>query len=317
MTFSLEQASLEEAIQFHSINSAGTAFQNPMIAKRLDWQCDWWFITKGSEKLGILPTYVDHEGNATTPDFSYFFGPYFSNSFLARPVSSQFADRQKIFVVILHHLRENFGNFKIELGPRETDVRAFLWWNDAANLPRLRVTPRYSAQIDSLQITPNEVIEEGFRTLRRREIRRAYSTDTFSFSDTVNWPTCEQYYKQVLERSGSAPTVQSLKVLRAMSSLTPIDESFAITATDTESGNLASMIFCIRDKRVSNLVLNLTQERYRKSGIAALTMRNAILRAKELGDTAFDFNGANSPNRGDDKHSYGAKPVLYFQVEST
>ena len=29
----------------------------------------------------------------------------------------------------------------------------------------------------------------------------------------------------------------------------------------------------------------------------------------------FDFNGANSPNRGDDKHSYGAKENLFFDLK--
>lgn len=29
----------------------------------------------------------------------------------------------------------------------------------------------------------------------------------------------------------------------------------------------------------------------------------------------FDFNGANSPLRGDDKHSYGASEKLYFQLD--
>ena len=30
---------------------------------------------------------------------------------------------------------------------------------------------------------------------------------------------------------------------------------------------------------------------------------------------SFDFNGANSPLRGDDKHSYGAEEKLYFQLK--
>ena len=29
-----------------------------------------------------------------------------------------------------------------------------------------------------------------------------------------------------------------------------------------------------------------------------------------------DFNGCNSPNRADFKHSFGAEPVLFFRVTS-
>jgi lipid II:glycine glycyltransferase (peptidoglycan interpeptide bridge formation enzyme) len=41
----------------------------------------------------------------------------------------------------------------------------------------------------------------------------------------------------------------------------------------------------------------------------------AIETARDRGLKYFDFNGANSPDRGDNKHSYGAEPVLYFDIE--
>ena len=48
--------------------------------------------------------------------------------------------------------------------------------------------------------------------------------------------------------------------------------------------------------------------------MAALNILSSIMSAKNNGKKVFDFNGANSPDRGDDKHSYGAKYKLYFEV---
>ena len=36
--------------------------------------------------------------------------------------------------------------------------------------------------------------------------------------------------------------------------------------------------------------------------------------AKKRKMNYLDFNGANSPNRGDDKHSYGAGQELFFEI---
>jgi hypothetical protein len=41
----------------------------------------------------------------------------------------------------------------------------------------------------------------------------------------------------------------------------------------------------------------------------------AIETARDRGLKHFDFNGANSPARGDNKHSFDAEPVLYFDIE--
>ena len=36
--------------------------------------------------------------------------------------------------------------------------------------------------------------------------------------------------------------------------------------------------------------------------------------AKKKGYSVFDFNGANSPRRADDKHAYGAISTNYFNL---
>ena len=44
-------------------------------------------------------------------------------------------------------------------------------------------------------------------------------------------------------------------------------------------------------------------------------MLESIKLSKKLGKSFFDFNGANSLVGADDKHSYGSKYRLYFELE--
>ena len=68
------------------------------------------------------------------------------------------------------------------------------------------------------------------------------------------------------------------------------------------------------DKDSVHLVLNSCENNWRKKGIMAWGTNNLI--NDYIGKFKyFDFNGANSPLRGDDKHSYGASEKLYFQLD--
>ncbi len=68
------------------------------------------------------------------------------------------------------------------------------------------------------------------------------------------------------------------------------------------------------DKNSIHLVLNCSNKNWKKKGIMAWGLNNLFY--KYVGKYKyFDFNGANSPLRGDDKHSYGSYEKLYFHLE--
>ena len=68
------------------------------------------------------------------------------------------------------------------------------------------------------------------------------------------------------------------------------------------------------DKNSVHLVLNSCENKWKKLGIMAWGTNNLLNYYVNKFDK-FDFNGANSPLRGDDKHSYGALEKLYFQLK--
>ena len=68
------------------------------------------------------------------------------------------------------------------------------------------------------------------------------------------------------------------------------------------------------DNNSSHLVFNLASKRWKEKGIMSWCIHKTIIDAKKKGKNIFDFNGANSPLRGDNKHSFGSKSVLYFKI---
>jgi len=60
-------------------------------------------------------------------------------------------------------------------------------------------------------------------------------------------------------------------------------------------------------------MLKLAEKNWKKKGIMAWGINN-LLDSYVSKFKNFDFNGANSPLRGDDKHSYGSKEKLYFHL---
>lgn len=318
MAFNIARVSNNDAVSFFLSNSSGTVFHHPQVAEILGAGCEWWSVSKGSEPFQIFPIWKNAIGAASVPSFTYYFGPYWSDTFMARPTSSRYSDSQKIYKLVLEHLAKNHREFQFEFPHSETDMRAFLWWNHDNNLPTLSIQPRYSALIDGLQDKSEETLVANFRSVRRQEIKKAVNLGEFSISDDVEWHLVENLYSRVVTRSsnGSETSSDTMQYLRRLSTLLGTTFAECTAYIDSKKGILASLTLTMRAKGVTHLVLALTAPEYRKSGIGPMSVSAAILKAKSSGDSSFDFNGANSPLRGDDKHSYGATPALYFRVSS-
>ena len=61
-------------------------------------------------------------------------------------------------------------------------------------------------------------------------------------------------------------------------------------------------------------VVSASDRIWRDARLNAHGRLRCILAAREMGADAYDFVGANSPQRGSDKHSYGAEAELYFDL---
>lgn len=313
--FTIREATRAEAIDFWARSSRASVFVAPEILETLGPRCEWWIVEKGSEPFLLWPVALDGKGQPCLPSFSYYVGPVWSDTAMSRAPSSRFSDRLKVYELCTEFLVERYHSLLFELSPQLLDVRAFSWWNyGQVDSHRFSIEPRYTAQLRNLQAKAEEEIVLGFRELRRREIKRVNSEGRFSIHSDVGWDEIVDLYCRVFNDQAIDVEPQTQQVLDRLGELVATKWATLTVAKERDSEITVSAIFTLRAKGVSNLVLNLTRPDFKKSGVGPWTVVHSIMGAKSLGDEVFDFNGANSPRRGDDKHSYGAEDVLFFRL---
>ena len=180
------------------------------------------------------------------------------------------------------------------------------------NKTQSKKNPRYTAQISYSDNSFN--LEKSYREVRRQELKKIAKLDNFYICDDVEPSTICDLYESILAKQNlkiSESTQDSIKQLHKLAST---ENGFLNVVKNKETGDLAYIALILRAKGVSNLVLSLTNNNYKNTGLSVYGIHSTIKKSLSLGDLIFDFNGANSPKRSDDKHSYGAEEKLYFDI---
>ena len=313
--FSFDLVGDGEAKTFWEDSPHASVFTNPAVLSRLGSHVDWWVARKKGEPLCLWPVCRPDGATVGLPEFSYYVGPMWSQKGSKTPAHRWLAESTRVYEGLIHLFIERYGAMHAELPPGVTDVRVFDWWNyHEPKKPRFSIRARYTACIRGLQARNIDEIAADFRFVRRYEIRQAVKCGLPA--RTAEWTLLDLsfLYSEVMGRQDLTVSDTTKREIAVLVDLVADGMGEVIAFRDSESGELTSMVLLLQDKGVANMVLNLTANRWRGSGIAAWTVYHAIQAAQARGADVFDFNGANSPDRGDDKHSYGAAPELFFEV---
>lgn len=231
-------------------------------------------------------------------------------------MSSRFAESQKVYSLMISGLLEENGYVYSQMHPTLSDVRAFDWWNYGGDgLPRFSIRPRYSALISRLQDQALSEIIRNFRSVRRQEIRKFLSSSEVEVSEHVELDELLVLYNDFFLSKGISPDSYELDTLSRIYSIRCLGGAKLTAVREPgPSGALLGCALVLDAAGFSNLVMKVTSP-IAPPGLSTFLAVEAIKSSKSRGSVAFDFNGANSPRRGDDKHSYGADDLLYFELE--
>ena len=290
-----------------------SVFSRPSVLSKLHEVVEWWAVFKGCEAQCSWPVPIDGLGQVVRVPFTYWVGPLWSSIASRHPAHRTLALTTSVYELFISTFLEQYGVIQAELHPTLTDVRVFDWWNyHEPSLPRFRIRPRYSAEVELLG--PGEPPEAHFRELRRREIRKfATRKDDFEPSGEVGWEEVSRLYLETL--ADESMDMSSLQAkIRSLIGLIEEGHGWVQAQRFRSDGSLACVILLLCDTGQANMVLNVADRRVRSSGVMADAVLSSMVEAWDRGLTRFDFNGANSPRRGDDKHSYGSRPVLFFEL---
>lgn len=310
-----------DAHEFWLRSPQATVFNQPQVADRLAHAVRWWEARKGSETLLVWPVATDEWGSPYLPLLTYYFGPMWAPASLSRSASRHFVDKTAVYSSCIQALIESHGSVAAELHPSLLDVRAFDWWHYGhPQSERFLISPRYSARICELDKRSMSQVRAAFRSVRRREIEAAirrgeYEIEVRKTCTALDIDVMGPWYLGLLGSLSEGQRTTCLRAIRAVGDVINEGWGFHLSCRHRETGDVVGVALVLVAQGTANLVLSVSSPSHRTRGVPQLLNYSAIETSKSVGMSNFDFNGANSPHRGEDKHTYGAGEVLYFRLQ--
>ena len=314
--FSFEPVDNSKALKFWNDSPHASVFTHPDVLSKLCFTVEWWMACKGCEPYCLWPVCLGRDKTVEIPGPVYYAGPMWSRAGATIPVHSRLADSQSVYQGLASRLIDTYGVINAQLPVGVQDVRPFAWWNShQKDRPGFNIMPRYTARLENLsRLEPQEILS-GYRPVRRKEIRRLQRQGAPERSLDWDQEELATFFCRELEAQGLDLTGPGRDLVHSLTGLAAQGWGEIIAFRDPENRDLTSALVLLRAGGVSNMVLNITSRKWRSQGLNSWTIHQGILAAKACGDDVCDFNGANSPERGDDKHSYGAEARLYFELK--
>lgn len=307
---------INDVVAFWNNSPYATVFTHPEVLQCLSDKVEWWMAWEGEEPVCFWPICMPDGKNVGIPGFTYYVGPMWSQSIHCIPNHRWLAMSSRVYEGFIELFLTRYGAINACFPLGLLDVRVFDWWNyHEANKPRFQIRPRYTACINNLQDKQEDEIIADFRELRRRELRRIRKIGPPM--QTTNWTVKDilNLYNEVMARQNIVVSEKIHKQIISLVDLVNRGFGEVVAFYDDKCKQVVAALLLLYGKGVANMVLNLVSDSWRTKGLSAWAILNSIMIAQKRGISCFDFNGANSPNRGDDKHSYGATPVLYFEIK--
>ena len=282
------------------------------------WQA--FYVTKGEKiKAGILVILDEAQINIIQDELIIHSGLIFNDE-PNQKYSKATAERYEITVSTIDWLAKKFKQITIALSPGIDDMRPFLWYNyDDERINRhfllnLRYTSFLSIEgCEESNLQTNTVFRH-LDTQRQQDIRKAikFGVRTFEAEDV---DTIVDLYAKMMSSNSSKQSPDKLIRLTNLIRGAVLQGFGAIFFTQNTLGQVLYVTFFVWDEKRAYYILgapgDLIRERYR--GSIALWQSFALLRSKNI--VSVDFEGVNSPSRGNFKLSFGGHLVPYFEVK--
>jgi hypothetical protein len=304
----------ESLMRFWSTSPDATIFTHPVVLPKLVNQIEWWMAYNRDEPVCLWPICKSGFRNGGHSRFAYYVGPLWGNEYKTLSAHRWFQVSGQVYSGFIDQFRANRFPSEVSMAPTLPDIRHFIWLSTlTSEQPSVQVTPRYTAVLDLDTIDP-ENISKSVSTNRSREVRKIQNSDRFAMADEINTGQIVQLYESFFAKENILMRKTDHSNVQQLCDLIKSGYGFYSGYLDTASGRLISIAIILFDHLTANIVLNLTHNEYRSTGVGTATILHAIITSKQHGRKLVDFNGANHPQRAFYKHSFGAMPQLYFDL---
>jgi len=268
---------------------------------------------KGEELICCWPV-ITKDDSFEVPDFFYYLGPFWSNKFDEKKIHSRFSLSIDIYNCYIDFFIKKFKKFQFQFHFSLKDIRAFDWYNfDKSENEKFIIKNKYTAIIKDLKIKDEKKLLSEYRYVRRYEIKNFNKYKDNIIKSDINIDQAIELYFETSGKIDSKNFDDKKKNIIKLINLAKKGFGEIFSFKEKKTNKPISFTLLLFDKKNVNLVINCSDKEWKKNGFMAWNLNEKLKLYLKKYDT-FDFNGANSPKRGDDKHSYGAEEKLFFEV---
>ena len=291
-------------------SAQGTVFSQSGFLRSLGCSFKRYVVRSQNKPLALCAAPEDAGGTKLT---GFAFTPYLGILFLhdaASPVRQRVLDEFRLSEFFIEALTARYRDIAMALSWHFGDLRPFLWHHyHEAEAPHFTTIPRYTALLD-LATVDAETFPARVRACRRQELRKAAP---YAIREESEVDTFLRLYELTFARQDIALAPETLALVRSIT-CAALEQGYGRLSSCSTPDGVASMNLFLYDQRRAYYLFAASDPAFRNTGAATRLMFDNIYHAKQRGTAEFDFVGANSPNRGDFKLSFGAELKLYFEL---
>lgn len=281
---------------------------------------EWWIGNKGTESFMLWPLIPEYLDMGLSPPYIKYIGPMFSTNFRKMPYYKRFTIGLSLTETMLPTLLKHYNNLQFAMIDPITppDVRPILWsdYGDASTM-EVEVSARYTATITDLpSLSDVDLIHKFRRDDKRKRISNFLRSQTPPVTkELANGKLLIDFYVETMGRSGGHISEDDFDILDRIIFYAIKGEGCILGSHDGSTGQPTGAQLLLRERSTTLAIAQGVSSLGYELNHSSWLNFDSIRFARDSRSSDFDFCGANSPNRGEDKHAFGAEHLLYFDVE--
>ncbi len=268
-------------------------------------------VCKGNEILLGAVIVKDEDGQPTLNPFMYQ-GLLINQSVASLAIHKNVKKSLELIEFLLQEVTKRYQRICFSLHPLFRDLRSFQWHNyHSPEKGKFKINLNYTGILGIQGVENIEQLISGARTVRRQEYRKCLK-EGFTIEESDNIKVLDVLHSQTFKRQGIGRS-SGEKFMATTLAKKAISLGFGrlIICRDS-SGSPASASLFLFDDKTAYYLIGANDPEFRKYGAGSYLMFEQIRLSLEQGLSQVDFVGINSPQRGDYKTSFNAKPKSYY-----
>ncbi|MGZ4991978.1 MAG: GNAT family N-acetyltransferase [Methylobacter sp.] len=293
----------------------GTPFMQSWFTDATTKSVDRYFWQENGKPLAAILVPLEN-GEPSQPKFTVHQSICFSSDLGDLEDAEKTRKCYEILNSIVEQITTKYNKLCFSFNTNIIDVRPFLWHNyHHPEKGTFKIDIRYTAVRSLIDVLSIDNLLQNMRKDRRADYRKSIK-ENVKITNEINVEEFLRLYEMTFDRQGIEIDNETLSIVRKVLEGISSERGFVLIAK-TESHIPISATAILTGKKCAYSLFTVNNPEYRKLGANTSLVIEAMLYAKSIGKSEFDFVGANSPNRGDYKISFNSELKLYFEAKLT